>query len=196
MRRLEIPVDLRLDRLHLILQAAMGWTNTHLYEFRIRDIGWGIPDPEWDFGSGPLDGRKSTLLKVVDGTGVKTFKYLYDFGDGWEHPIRIERIAPADPDVAYPILIDAVGRCPPEDVGGPPGMKSSWKRSPTRSTSATPKCTNGSVRASIPRTSTPLRSARPANSPPMGPQDEDNARVNAEVEVALAAVLTGWLRSC
>ena len=123
MRRLEIPLDLRLDRLHLVLQAAMGWTNSHLYEFRIRDIGWGILDPEWDFGSGPLDARKATLLKVLQDTGAKTFKYLYDFGDGWEHTIRIERISPADPDTAYPILIDAVGRCPPEDVGGPPGYE-------------------------------------------------------------------------
>ncbi len=28
-----------------------------------------------------------------------------------------------DPEAAYPILIDTVGRCPPEDVGGPPGYE-------------------------------------------------------------------------
>ncbi len=53
--------------------------------------------------------------------GVTTLKYLYDFGDGWEHTVKIERVADAVPGLAYPILIDAVGRCPPEDVGGPPG---------------------------------------------------------------------------
>ena len=43
---------------------------------------------------------------------------LYDFGDGWEHTIKVERIADAVPGMAYPVLIDATGRCPPEDVGG------------------------------------------------------------------------------
>jgi hypothetical protein len=123
LRRLEVPLDLRLDRLHLVLQAALGWTNSHLWEFRARDTGWGLPDPEWDAGSGPLDARKTTLHRVLDDTGTKTLKYLYDFGDGWEHTIKVERIAAADPRRTYPVLIEAAGRCPPEDVGGPPGYE-------------------------------------------------------------------------
>jgi Plasmid pRiA4b ORF-3-like protein len=122
-RRLEVPLDLRLDRLHLVLQAALGWSNSHLWEFRARDVGWGRPDPEWDRGSGPLDARKATLLKVIEDTGAKTLTYLYDFGDGWEHTIKVERIEPGDPAVTYPRLLEAVGRCPPEDVGGPPGYE-------------------------------------------------------------------------
>ena len=31
LRRIEVPFNIRLDRLHLAIQAAMGWTNTHLY---------------------------------------------------------------------------------------------------------------------------------------------------------------------
>ena len=123
LRRLEVPLDLRLDRLHLVLQAALGWTNSHLWEFRARDTGWGLPDPEWDAGSGPLDARKTTLLRVLEDTGTKTLKYLYDFGDGWEHTVKVERIAAADPRRTYPVLIEAAGRCPPEDVGGPPGYE-------------------------------------------------------------------------
>jgi hypothetical protein len=34
LRRIEVPFNIRLDRLHLAIQAAMGWTNTHLYEIR------------------------------------------------------------------------------------------------------------------------------------------------------------------
>ena len=41
MRRIEVPLTIRLDRLHLVMQAAMGWTNSHLYEIRARDMGWG-----------------------------------------------------------------------------------------------------------------------------------------------------------
>ncbi|MBU2582285.1 MAG: plasmid pRiA4b ORF-3 family protein [Alphaproteobacteria bacterium] len=119
MRRLEVPLDLRLDRLHTVLQIAIGWTNSHLWEFRARDIGWGIPDPDWP--DGPLDARKATLLGVLEDTGAKTLRYLYDFGDGWEHAIKVERIDAPEPDVLYPRLLAAKGRCPPEDIGGPWG---------------------------------------------------------------------------
>ena len=97
----------------------MGWTNTHLYEILARDTGWGIPDPDW--GDGPLDARKARLIDVLEDVGTKTLKYLYDFGDGWEHTVKVERIAAPEPGAAYPRLIEAAGRCPPEDVGGPWG---------------------------------------------------------------------------
>lgn len=119
LRRVEVPLTIRLDRLHLVLQAAMGWANSHLYEIRARDVGWGIPDPDW--GGGPLDARKARLIDAVEDTGAKTLRYLYDFGDGWEHTVKIERITSATPGLTYPLLIDASGRCPPEDVGGPWG---------------------------------------------------------------------------
>jgi hypothetical protein len=118
-RRIDVPLTIRLDRLHLVFQAAMGWTNSHLYEIRARDVGWGLPDPDW--GDGPLDARKTRLIDVLEDVGVKTLKYLYDFGDGWEHTVKLQRITAAIPIAEYPLLIDAVGRCPPEDVGGPWG---------------------------------------------------------------------------
>lgn len=119
LRRLEVPFSIRLDRLHQALQAALGWTDTHLFEIRARDVGWGIPNPDW--GDGPLDARKTTLSGVVEDTGAKTLRYLYDFGDGWEHTIKIERLIDPLPGFSYPRLIEASGRCPPEDVGGPWG---------------------------------------------------------------------------
>ena len=119
LRRIEVPLTIRLDRLHSALQAAMGWTDSHLYEIRVRDVRWGVPDPDW--GDGPLDARKARLVDVLEETGAKTLKYLYDFGDGWEHTIKVERIARAVPGLAYPRLTEAKGRCPPEDVGGPWG---------------------------------------------------------------------------
>jgi hypothetical protein len=119
LRRIEVPLVIRLDRLHLAIQAAMGWSNSHLYEIRARDIGWGDPDP--DGSDGPLDARKARLVDVIEDVGVKTLRYLYDFGDGWDHTIKIERVTDAVPGLAYPILVEAAGRCPPEDVGGPWG---------------------------------------------------------------------------
>jgi hypothetical protein len=70
---------------------------------------------------GPLDARKTTLVDILEEPGTKTLRYLYDFGDNWEHTIKIERLAEPEPNVAYPRLIEAAGRCPPEDVGGPWG---------------------------------------------------------------------------
>ena len=118
-RRLEVPLTIRLDRLHLVLQAALGWTDSHLYEIKAGGVGWGMPDP--DFGDGPLDARKARLVDVLEDVGTKTLQYLYDFGDGWEHTIKIERVTEAVPGIAYPVLLDVSGRCPPEDVGGPWG---------------------------------------------------------------------------
>jgi hypothetical protein len=72
LRRIEVPADIKLDRLHLILQAALGWTNSHLYEIRAKDVGFGIPDPAWP--GGPLDARKATLVDILENRGTKTLR--------------------------------------------------------------------------------------------------------------------------
>src|SRR5262245_48308627 len=118
-RRIEVPLRIRLDRLHVVLQVAVGWTDSHLWELRARDVGWCICNPGG--GDGPLDANKATLLAAIQDTGAKRLTYIYDFGDGWEHTIKIKRIGAALPGELYPRLLDATGRCRPEDIGGPPG---------------------------------------------------------------------------
>jgi len=122
-RRIEVPLGIRLSDLHLVIQIAMPWWNYHLYEFRVRDVRWGIPDPDFAFGGGPRDARKATLRDVLEATGARSLKYLYDFGDGWEHTVRTDKIIEPEPGADYPRLVDAKGRCPPEDVGGPWGYE-------------------------------------------------------------------------
>ena len=95
---------------------------THLYEFRVGDAGWGVPDPD-GFYDGPMPAKKTTLEKLLEDTGTRTIQYVYDFGDDWDHSIRIERVNEATPGVIYPRLLKATGACPPEDVGGAPGYK-------------------------------------------------------------------------
>ncbi|EZP64492.1 putative 217 kDa protein Y4HQ [Sphingomonas paucimobilis] len=71
MRRIELPLTLKLDRLHTIIQTAMGWSNTHLWEFRFAgDITFGIPDP--DYLSDTIDARKETLRGALEDCGGKT----------------------------------------------------------------------------------------------------------------------------
>lgn len=119
-RTIEVPLGVRLDRLHTIFQEALGWTDSHLWELTFVRTGFGIPDPSYGFG-GPLDARKTTLAEALEGMRGKTFHYLYDFGDGWEHSVKIQGIAPADPQGSYPRLLEATGMRPPEDSGGPWG---------------------------------------------------------------------------
>lgn len=118
-RRLEVPFAVRLDRLHLAFQAALGWEDRHLWAFRIGGAGFGIRDPNWP--GGPHDASRAILQHVIADAGVRRFRYLYDFGDGWEHTVLIEKIEPARLGIAYPRILAAKGRCPPEDVGGPRG---------------------------------------------------------------------------
>lgn len=121
LRRIEVPLAIKLDRLHLTLQAALGWTDSHLYEIRAGDVGWGLVDPDWP--DGPLDARKAKLVDILEDIGVKTLRYLYDFGDGWGHTLKIERLVDPEPGALYPRLVEASGRCPPEDCGGPWGYE-------------------------------------------------------------------------
>ncbi|MCK1374924.1 plasmid pRiA4b ORF-3 family protein, partial [Bradyrhizobium sp. 49] len=121
MRCLVVPLTLRLDGLHLTLQEVFGWTNSHLFEFFAGEAHWGIPDPDNDYGHQPMDARKARLCDIVRETGAKTIHYLYDFGDSWDHVIKLEKWFDNTTTEGMPFLLEAAGRCPPEDVGGAPG---------------------------------------------------------------------------
>lgn len=121
-RRIEVRLDTSLDDLHVVFQVAMGWENYHLYEFQVgRSIRYGVPDPAWE-DAGLRSAKNATLADLIDKAGRNsTFDYLYDFGDYWLHTVTLEAAADAAPDVTYPRLLEAHGRCPPEDCGGPDG---------------------------------------------------------------------------
>lgn len=122
MRRMEVPVDVKLASLHEMVQAVMPWDNSHAYEFRVRDRHWGVPVPDIHDYYGPIgDARKISLARVLTEPNFKALLYTYDFGDDWRHTIKVERRFTAELWEEFPRLIDARGRCPPEDVGGPWG---------------------------------------------------------------------------
>lgn len=111
-RRLVVPCDYTLDRVHEALQWAMGWSNTHLHAFDIAGRTFEHPDLEPQDDS--LDERQLKLGALRPGD---RFVYRYDFGDGWEHDVRIEAVTDTD----RPRCEAGEGGCPPEDVGGPLG---------------------------------------------------------------------------
>ena len=114
-RRVQVQSSITLSQLHLIIQAAMGWYNCHLHSFSIQGIDYGKFDPE--YGLDMEDENKAKLNQVVTQEKSK-FSYTYDFGDGWEHSILVEKILPKEPKVSYPLCIKAKRACPPEDCGG------------------------------------------------------------------------------
>ena len=118
-RRVEVPLGMRLDDLHFVLQIAIGWQNCHPFDFRIGDKAWGLVDR--DAESNPLPAEGATLADVF--ALGRTFKYGYVFGEDWQHTVEIEAVAPAEPGVVYPRLVEAYGRCPPADIGGAAGYE-------------------------------------------------------------------------
>jgi len=119
-RRIQVQ-DCTLDKLHEHIQTAMGWTNSHLHHFRIKDQLYGDPDlMQENFEE--MEYKDSTTTKVSDllpRTGRRfRFQYEYDFGDSWYHEVLFEGLVRAEPKVKYPLCLEGARACPPEDCGG------------------------------------------------------------------------------
>ncbi|WP_244928889.1 plasmid pRiA4b ORF-3 family protein [Nocardioides sp. W7] len=133
-RRVELPGDLTLPRLHAVIQTSMGWCDSHLHRFRTRsdprapyfatafDLDEGYDDEE---GMLEDDVRLDQLLAAKS----DELWYEYDFGDGWDHRLVVEEVL-AEP----PSAVRCTGgrmACPPEDCGGIGGYEqlAVWVRS-------------------------------------------------------------------
>lgn len=114
-RRLLVPSSITLPRFHDVLQIAMGWTDSHLHQFVVGGRFYGEADP--DFESNTIDERNVTLDRLLN-KEKDVITYEYDFGDGWEHKIELEKVQPFGPESILPICVAGRLACPPEDVGG------------------------------------------------------------------------------
>src|SRR3989338_4056019 len=92
-RRIEVTADTKLGKLHRILQVVMGWSDSHLHAFRVGRTSYGVPQPELP---GDMENERNVRLDQIAAQGDKLI-YEYDFGDGWEHTLKVEKIVPADP---------------------------------------------------------------------------------------------------
>ena len=122
-RRIQVFDD-TLDKLHEHIQAAMGWTNSHLHHFFIQDRRCGDPellDDEVESFSG-VDSTKTLISELLPSNQAPiSFEYHYDFGDSWEHDVLFEGSPAPQPGVEYPHCVEGERACPPEDVGGVEG---------------------------------------------------------------------------
>jgi hypothetical protein len=117
-RRVQVPSDINLEKLHWVIQEAMGWTNSHLHQFVHRGTYYGVPDPDDFMGFSETKNEKTTKLNHLVSRPKAKFMYEYDFGDSWEHDVVLEKILSPEPGVQYPVCITGKRACPPEDCGG------------------------------------------------------------------------------
>lgn len=139
-RRVIVPSEITFKRLHDVIQFTMGWKDYHLYDFNIKEENLRITCDEeaiaeYDYYSkikltkaNDPHGYIAKLLeikpKLSDKVKIdkylinnKNIEYIYDFGDYWKHDVVLEEVV-EDYKYGYPICLEGVGACPPEDIGG------------------------------------------------------------------------------
>lgn len=120
-REVEVPTSITLKTLHEVVQAAMGWCDYHLWEFRVGGKTYGLAmDDDW--GTEPRQEAAKMRLADVLKPGRTVIGYTYDFGDDWAHKLILSNVRPAVGEVAYPRYVAGQQACPPEDCGGLPGF--------------------------------------------------------------------------
>ncbi len=120
-RRFLVDSRVRLSQLHDIIQILMGWENSHLHQYRQRNIIYSEPIDDMDetFGSKyiMLDESDYRLNQVLTKLKDKII-YEYDFGDSWDHELVLEKFIGMDKNINYPVCLEGAMACPPEDCGG------------------------------------------------------------------------------
>src|ERR1035437_5375972 len=89
-RRLLVRSDSTIADLHYTLQIAFGWSDEHLNRFHIHGQDYGVyHDGGVSFSTNPHQVRLRDFPLRIN----ERFSYEYDFGDCWQHEVRVEAIA-------------------------------------------------------------------------------------------------------
>lgn len=125
-RRIQVPEAYTFWDLHVAVQDSMGWTDTHLHEFVVKNPKTGrivkIGFPDEDFGTKVAEGWKKKINGFFSLHNPQA-EYIYDFGDNWRHVVTLEAILPRQAGVHYPLCVGGERSCPPEDCGGSCGYE-------------------------------------------------------------------------
>lgn len=119
-RRFVVPADIELQELHEVVQIVMGWLSSHMHAFTIGHHSF-MSSTEHD----ETDSEDETGIKLSSLIHAPKdwLRYEYDFGDGWEHKIELEKILDKSPSDNPVTCIKMVRACPPEDCGGVSGYE-------------------------------------------------------------------------
>ena len=120
-RRVLVDAGSYLSDVHEVIQAAFGWWNSHLHDFEVDAKRYGVSDPNDDWSTPAIDEGFIRLDSIA--TVGSTIDYMYDFGDGWNHKVIVEKLLPATSGASVPACVGGRRACPPEDCGGPWGYQ-------------------------------------------------------------------------
>ncbi len=118
-RRIKVRTDATFSEFHETIQLAFGWTFSHLYLFSEKGFAshFQIQDIEMaDDELGEVGDADKIQLRDIFTKEKQTYRYIYDFGDNWDHKITLEKILKEN--IEHPICVAGKGQCPPEDCGG------------------------------------------------------------------------------
>lgn len=122
-RRIQVSALYSFWDLHVAITDAMGWLDSHLHLFSVRNPETGILDPIGIFdaadpdGPGCLPDFKYRIAGYFREPGDRAW-YTYDYGDLWVHDVVLEAIVRRQRGKRYPRCLAGAQACPPEDVGG------------------------------------------------------------------------------
>lgn len=118
-RRILVSSKINLGQFHIVLQIAMGWTNSHLHQFISGQTMYGMADDNMSVELGlDLEDETQDQLSDLLTEEKDSLRYEYDFGDGWLHKIVLEKKLTYDEAVNLPSCVKGKRACPPEDCGG------------------------------------------------------------------------------
>jgi len=116
-RRVLVRSNTSLAELHHIFQVVMGWENWHLHSFHLWGKDYGL-----SYAGGTWYADDARRVHLGDFAWRVNDKFTtYDFGDYWQHRVRVEKVLPPTVVLATPVCASGRWACPPEEVGGPHG---------------------------------------------------------------------------
>jgi hypothetical protein len=128
LRRFRIRTTATFAELHEAIMGATGWSGSHLYAFIVERFGQPTPvaAPSPDGQPTDVDGfptpdaARMRLQRQLGPEAASTWRYEYDFGDGWECDVLLHDVLDLS-DRRKRIYVSGEFPWPPDDCGGPGG---------------------------------------------------------------------------
>ena len=92
-RQILVSDKITLFDFHYVIQDVFSWLDYHLHEFTIHGKIYGDPQND-EFEDLFLQDETKYKLRKLNLKEGSHFTYEYDFGDGWEHTLLVEKILP------------------------------------------------------------------------------------------------------
>lgn len=114
-RRLIVRETMWLSRLHDSIQVLFDWFDYQTHAFTLGEEHFGNPVRRDNLA---VEDDRDVTLADLDLLSKDRLVYDYQFGEGWQVEIRVEKTLPAEKGAVYPKCLAGERAGPPEDCGG------------------------------------------------------------------------------